>query len=83
VLTQPLNPRTEVLLKLLNVPVIAEVEGGFRWAAPGDVVLLDADHGFVIINPSRAEVAALRAWRRDHHLAVDMDEPPRSEDDYT
>lgn len=74
VLTQPLNPRTEVLLKLLNVPVIAEVEGGFRWAAPGDVVILDADHGFVIINPSRAEVAALRAWRRDHQLQVDVDD---------
>ncbi|MBK8940366.1 MAG: hypothetical protein IPM79_22805 [Polyangiaceae bacterium] len=63
-LTQRMNPRTEVLLKLLSVPAIAEVEGGYRWAAPGDVALLDADHGFLIINPSRAEVAALRAWRK-------------------
>lgn len=63
-LTQKINPRTEVLLKLLGVPAIAEVEGAYRWAAPGDVALLDADHGFLIINPSRAEVAALRARRK-------------------
>lgn len=64
-LTQKAGPRTEVLLRLLGVPAIAEIEGGYRWAAPGDVALLDADHGFLIINPSRAEVASLRAWRRD------------------
>lgn len=63
-LTQKLDPRSEVLLKLLNVPAICEIEGGYRWAAPGDVALLDADHGFLIINPSRAEVAALRAWKK-------------------
>lgn len=68
-LTQTLTPRTEVLLKLMGVPAIAEVGGGLRWAAPGDVGLLDADHGFFIINPSRAEVANLRAWRRDHSVA--------------
>lgn len=65
-ITKALDPRTEVLLKLLDVPAIAEVENGYRWAAPGDVALLDGDHGFLIINPSRAEVAALRAWRRRH-----------------
>jgi phosphotransferase system enzyme I (PtsP) len=63
-LTQPETPRTEVLLRLLGVPAIAEVEGAFKWASPGDVALLDADHGFLIVNPSRAEVAALRAWRK-------------------
>jgi phosphotransferase system enzyme I (PtsP) len=64
VLTQPLSPRTEVLTRLLDVPVIAEVDGALKWAAPGDVALVDADHGFVILNPSRAEVASLRAWRK-------------------
>jgi phosphotransferase system, enzyme I, PtsP len=54
-----------VLLRLLDLPTIAEVDGGYRWAAPGDIALLDADHGFLIINPSRAEVAGLRAWRRN------------------
>ncbi len=64
-LTDRPNPRTEVLLKLLGVPAIAEVEGAFKWAAPGDVALADCDHGFLIVNPSRAEVASLRAERRD------------------
>lgn len=63
-LTQKINPRSEVLLKLLQLPAIAEIEGGYRWASPGDVALLDADHGFLILNPSRAEVASLRAWRK-------------------
>ncbi len=66
--TRAITPRTEVLLKLLGVPAIAEVDGGFRWAAPGDVALIDADHGFLIINPSRAEVASLRAYKREHTL---------------
>lgn len=58
------GPRTQVLLKLLGVPAIIDTEGLFRWASPGDVVLIDADHGFLVINPSRAEMAALRAERR-------------------
>jgi phosphotransferase system enzyme I (PtsP) len=58
------GPRTQVLLKLLGVPAIIDTEGLFRWASPGDVVLLDADHGFLVINPSRAEIASLRAERR-------------------
>ncbi len=64
-LTQRASPRTEVLLKLLGVPAIGEVDGAFQWAAPDDVALVDADHGFLILNPSRAEVATLRAHRRD------------------
>ncbi|UQA61120.1 GAF domain-containing protein [Polyangium aurulentum] len=58
------GPRTQVLLKLLGVPAIIDTEGLFRWASPGDVVLIDADHGFLVINPSRAEMATLRAERR-------------------
>jgi phosphotransferase system enzyme I (PtsP) len=67
-ITQPLGPRTEVLLRLLGVPAISEVEGAFRWVSPGDVALVDADHGFFIVNPSRAEVASLRAYRRNQGL---------------
>lgn len=57
--------RTRVLLRLMGVPSIVDVGGVFRWAAPGDVALLDADHGFLVINPSRAEVASMRAKRRE------------------
>lgn len=65
-LAQRPSPRSEVFARLLGVPVIAGVESIFRWASPGDVALLDADHGLLIINPSRAEVSALRAWRKSH-----------------
>ncbi|MGK3999071.1 GAF domain-containing protein [Sorangium sp. So ce1024] len=58
------GPRSLVLLQLLGVPSIVDVAGAFRWASPGDVALLDADHGFLVINPSRAEVATVRAARR-------------------
>jgi len=58
------DPRTCVLLELLGVPAITHVEGLFQWASPGDVALLDADHGFLVINPSRAEMVTLRAERK-------------------
>lgn len=63
-LSEPASPRTLTLLRLLGVPSIVGVEGVFRWSSPGDVVLVDADHGFFVLNPSRAEVAALRAYKR-------------------
>jgi len=63
-LTERAGPRARVLLQLLGVPSIVNVVGCFRWASPGDVALLDADHGFLVINPSRAEVASVRALRR-------------------
>lgn len=59
-----LGPRTKVLLKLLGVPSIVDVGGAFRWASPGDVALVDADHGFLVINPSKAEIARVRAQRK-------------------
>lgn len=65
------GPRTGVLLRLLGVPSIVDVEGAFRWVAPGDVAILDADHGFLLLNPSRAEVAAERATRRDEKRLAD------------
>ncbi|EYF02335.1 GAF domain-containing protein [Chondromyces apiculatus] len=63
-LTERAGARSRVLLKLLGIPSIVDVVGGFRWASPGDVALLDAEHGFLVINPSRAEVASVRALRR-------------------
>lgn len=64
-----LGPRTRVLLTLLGVPSIVDVGGAFRWAAPGDVALVDADHGFFVINPSKAEIAGVRAQRKKHHAS--------------
>jgi phosphotransferase system enzyme I (PtsP) len=59
------SPRTPLLLKLMGVPSIIDVDGAFRWASPGDVALVDADHGLLVINPSKAEVASVRAERRE------------------
>ncbi len=56
--------RTETLVELTSVPAIVGVEGLFRWASDGDLALVDADHGLLVINPSRAEVAAVRAHAR-------------------
>lgn len=58
------GPRTRSLLTLLAVPAVVAVDGLFRWATDGDLALVDADHGLVIFNPSRSEVAALREKRR-------------------
>ena len=74
------GPRTKVLLQLMNVPAIADVAGAFRWAAPGDVALLDADHGFLVINPSRAEVATVRAERKNLPPSPPPGSSPRAND---
>jgi phosphotransferase system, enzyme I, PtsP len=58
------GPRTRVLLKLMNVPAVADVKGLFRWASDGDIALLDGDHGLLVINPTKSEVAGLREHRR-------------------
>jgi len=63
-LTTAGDPRTRVLLQILGIPAIVDVAMAFRWASPGDIALLDGDHGFLVVNPSRAEVANLRASRR-------------------
>ena len=59
------SPRTRTLLQLMGAPAVAEVQGLFRWAADGDLALVDADHGLLVINPSKAEIAALRERRRE------------------
>ncbi len=59
------GPRTRALVQLMNVPAVADVKGLFRWATDGDVALLDGDHGLLVINPSKSEMASLRQGRRD------------------
>ncbi len=73
------NPRTKVLLQLLGVPAITHVDGMFQWASPGDVALLDADHGFLMINPSRAEMATLRAERKKGRTNGDVGQVEQDE----
>jgi phosphoenolpyruvate-protein kinase (PTS system EI component) len=34
---------------------VAEVAGLYNWVAAGDVILVDADHGIVRVNPTRRE----------------------------
>jgi phosphotransferase system enzyme I (PtsP) len=58
------GPRLRSLLKLLNVPAVVDVQGLFRWASDGDIALLDGDHGLLVINPSKGEMASLREYRR-------------------
>jgi phosphotransferase system enzyme I (PtsP) len=63
------GPRSATLLRLLGVPSMIGVEGLFRWASDGDVALVDADHGLFVLNPSKSEVAALRAHRKEKGLS--------------
>jgi phosphotransferase system enzyme I (PtsP) len=58
------GPRLRTLLKLLNIPAVVDVQGLFRWASDGDIALLDGDHGLLVINPSKGEMATLREYRR-------------------
>jgi phosphotransferase system enzyme I (PtsP) len=58
------GPRTRALLRLMGVPAVVSVEGLFRWTSDGDVVLVDADHGLVIINPSKSEIVTVREHAR-------------------
>jgi phosphotransferase system enzyme I (PtsP) len=58
------GPRTRALLELLAVPSVVDVAGLFRWAADGDVALVDADHGLFVINPSKSEIATVRKRAR-------------------
>ena len=65
------GPRTRALLRLLEVPAIVGVEGIFKWASDGVISLLDADHGLLVINPSRSEVAALREYKKARAVPAD------------
>lgn len=55
--------RTRALAALLGVPCVTAVQGLFRWAADGDLALVDGDHGLVVLNPSKADVQLVRAAR--------------------
>ncbi|MBI2395236.1 MAG: GAF domain-containing protein [Deltaproteobacteria bacterium] len=55
--------RTRSLAALLGVPCVTAVQGLFRWAADGDVALVDGDHGLVVLNPSKADVQRVRSAR--------------------
>jgi phosphotransferase system enzyme I (PtsP) len=58
------SPRTRTLLELMAVPAIVDVRGLFRWATDGDLALIDADHGLLVLNPSKSEIASIRESRR-------------------
>jgi phosphotransferase system enzyme I (PtsP) len=49
------SARTRGLVQLLGAPTVAEVSGLYNWVAVGDVILVDADHGIVRVNPTRRE----------------------------
>jgi len=55
--------RTRALAALLGVPCVTGVQGLFRWAADGDLALVDGDHGLVVLNPSKADVQRVRGAR--------------------
>lgn len=63
------GPRTRTLLRLLDVPAILDVNGLFRWASDGDLALLDADHGLLVLNPSKSDIASVREYKRAHAAA--------------
>ncbi len=57
--------RTRSLAALLGVPCVTAVQGLFRWAADGDLALVDGDHGLVVLNPSKADVQRVRGAREE------------------
>ena len=57
--------RTRSLAALLGVPCVTGVQGLFRWAADGDLAIVDGDHGLVVLNPSKADVQQVRAARAE------------------
>ena len=56
--------KARALVSLLGVPSVTEVSGLFRWATEGEVALVDADHGLVQLNPTRAEIALVRVEKK-------------------
>jgi phosphotransferase system, enzyme I, PtsP len=73
------GPRTHILLRLLDVPSILDVRGLFRWASDGDLALVDADHGLLVLNPSKSDIASVRLYKRGreeaHHQAQNRPSP--------
>jgi phosphotransferase system enzyme I (PtsP) len=52
------------MIALLGVPAVCAVSGLFKWVTDGDLVLVDGDHGYLRVNPSRAEVARVRVGNK-------------------
>lgn len=48
------------LCRASDLPVVDSVGGLFAWARSGDRLLVDAEHDFVHVNPSAADVAEFR-----------------------
>lgn len=57
------TPRTRALVQILEVPTVAEVAGMYNWIGVDDVILVDADHGIVRVNPTRRERDEARVSR--------------------
>lgn len=55
---------TTTLAQLIGVPTVTGVSNLFRWISDGEMVLVDADHGLVRVNPTRLDIAALRQQQR-------------------
>jgi phosphotransferase system enzyme I (PtsP) len=66
------GPRTRSLVRLLGVPSVVDVQGLFKWAADGDVALVDADHGLLVINPSKSEISGVREFKRSHSIPPEL-----------
>ncbi len=75
------GPRTRALLHLLDVPAIVDVSGLFRWASDGDLALLDADHGLLVLNPSKSDIASVREYKRSHGRPDKRSDPPAANGD--
>ncbi len=81
------GPRTRTLLRLLDVPAIVDVSGLFKWASDGDLALLDADHGLLVLNPSKSDIASVREYKRARAASASAtegdtrSEPPGANDD--
>jgi phosphotransferase system enzyme I (PtsP) len=73
------GPRARTLLQLLDLPAIVDVSGLFRWASDGDLALLDADHGLLVLNPSKSDIAALREYKRARLAESSKSENKRSD----
>ena len=52
------------MLRLASRPTVYGVSRLLDWVSEGDLLLVDADHGLVRANPSRAEIAMQRELRR-------------------
>jgi len=73
------GPRTRTLLRLLDVPAIFDVSGLFRWASDGDLALLDADHGLLVLNPSKSDIASVREYKRGRASGLEANVGKRSD----